>query len=198
MILETIAEHTVAVDLLTGGPVLDAGARGFVFSKWFAERGHEVYAMDPSPDIESPPTGVTLIKDALVGIGMPQMMSLEMAGDPGAWFMKCDGSFNSVPVSTRTMDDVPYTLWPEMWDVVKLDIEGSEYDVLMTWPGPIANQITVEFHEHTARKRGDKAIQDIVDHLSQWYKPVQHEKTQAQCAGWNYWDSLFVLKSLCA
>ena len=196
MILETISEHTVAVDLLTGGPVLDAGARGFVFSKWFADRGHHVMAVDPSPDLgESYPPSLTFVRAALVASGNPSVMSLEISGDPGAWHLSDIIGHTSLLVPTVNIDKLRIM---DDWDVIKLDIEGSEYDVLMTWPGPIANQITVEFHEHTARKRGDKAIQDIVDHLSQWYKPVQHEKTQAQCAGWNYWDSLFVLKSLCA
>ena len=197
MILETISEHTVAVDLLTGGPVLDAGARGFVFSKWFADRGHFVLALDPSPELTLEPyKNIVFQKKALVGPNV-KFPYLVMTEDPGASYIA--ENFPAYAVEPVRMDELGF---PEKidsgWDVIKLDIEGSEYDVLMTWPGPIANQITVEFHEHTARKRGDKAIQDIVDHLSQWYKPVQHEKTQAQCAGWNYWDSLFVLKSLCA
>jgi len=82
------------------------------------------------------------------------------------------------------------------WDVIKLDCEGSEYDVLLEWPGPVAEQITVEFHEHTgANARGGSVYDDILGHLSRWYEVIQHELSVRYCLPTpNYYDSLFVLK----
>ena len=52
------------------------------------------------------------------------------------------------------------------WDVVKLDCEGAEYDVLLDWPGPIAEQITVEFHEHTgANVKGPDVYREILEQV---------------------------------
>ncbi len=86
----------------------------------------------------------------------------------------------------------------DVWDVVKLDCEGAEYGVLLDWPGPIANQITVEFHEHTgANEKGIEMYQRILRHLKQWYRVIQHETSQEHGIKTpNYWDSLFVLKEL--
>jgi len=37
---------------------------------------------------------------------------------------------------------------------------------------------------------------DIVDHLQQWYVPIQHvREVRYSCGIPNYWDSLFVLRS---
>jgi hypothetical protein len=82
------------------------------------------------------------------------------------------------------------------WDLIKLNIEGSEYDVLDTWPGPIARQIVVSFHEHTPRARGRAECDRLIAKISQWYdvQNVVWEKRYG-CSE-NYWDLLFTLKGL--
>lgn len=64
----------------------------------------------------------------------------------------------------------------------------------VNWPGPIARQISVSFHEH-AHPIGEARIKQIVAHLSKWYDPIRHIKDARYCAGENYWDSVFVLRS---
>lgn len=190
-----IDNHSVIVDLLRGGPILDAGARGFVFAKWFADRGHEVYALDPSPDIDykTIPNGVKFIGKALVGNAYPEAMSLEMGPDPNGWFMKCDGSFDSVPVKTIKMKDLPV----KEWDLIKLNIEGSEYDILDELEGPIAHQIVFSFHEHTQRARGQTECDRIISKLSKWYD-VHNQVWEKRygCSNPNYWDCVLVEKGL--
>lgn len=188
-----VDNHSVVPGLLTGGPVLDAGARGFVFAKWFGDRGHTVIAVDPSPDIatEEPSRNVFVKKFALVGRGYPKLMSLEMGNDPNAWHIKYDGSFDSVPVETITLDDLPYK-----WDLIKLNIEGSEYDILDQIDGPIARQIVFSFHEHTGRHRGRRECDRIIDKLRKWYDV--HNQTWEQRYGCreNYWDILCTERGL--
>lgn len=197
-VLEVIDNHSVAVDLLTKGPVLDAGARGFVFSNWFAKRGHEVFAIDPSPDVENlfPKewNPIRLIKAALVGPGYPKMMSLQLGPDPNAWYVKYDGSFESVPIDTVQLSEIG----PRgcQWDVIKLNIEGSEYDILDNWPGPIARQIVFSFHEHTDRKRGREECDRIIDKLRQWYDISNQVWEPRYCTYANYWDILAIEKGL--
>jgi hypothetical protein len=83
------------------------------------------------------------------------------------------------------------------WEVVKLDCEGAEYEILRNWPGPIARQITIEFHDFLGGAPPGVASAghaEILAHLGQWYDVAQHEWTTQHGAGWNYWDSLFVLR----
>ncbi len=48
---DSVAGHTVVRDLLAGGWVLDAGCRDFVFSRYAAEHGCRVVALDPDPTV---------------------------------------------------------------------------------------------------------------------------------------------------
>jgi hypothetical protein len=81
----------------------------------------------------------------------------------------------------------------KQWALVKLNCEGAEYDILKTWPGPIASQIVVSFHEHIGAHVGHN-MDEIIAHLGQWYRTVQHVRDQRYCAGWNFWDSVFTLR----
>lgn len=186
-----IDNHSVAVDLLTkGGGIVDAGARGFVFSEWFASRGHSVLALDPSPDIkrEHYRQGISFLPYALVGKAKTHNF-LSMVGDPGAWHM--------TDVETEEIPCVTHIDWlGNNWDVIKLNIEGSEYDVLDTWPGPIARQIVVSFHEHTPRARGRAECDRLIAKMGQWYKAFNVVWEKRYCCSENYWDVLFIRNDL--
>lgn len=195
--IQVIALHSVAVDLLSKGHVLDAGCRGFEFSKWFAERGHSVWAVDPSPDISSAPIGIGFSNTAIVGSQWEPNAQLDIAGDPEGWFIGRKISVTSVKVFTQTIEKLTSDmLWGKPWDLIKLNIEGSEYDVLETWPGPIAKQIVVSFHEHTDRRRGRGECDRLIDKMREWYTPVQHVWDARYHAGFNYWDTLLIRKDL--
>jgi hypothetical protein len=169
----------VAVDLLTQGQVLDAGARGFVFSEWFAIRGHSVYALDPDPNLEKPDFALT----AKGSCGL-----LDRRGDPGQWHLADAG----LPVQAVQLEYFNHS----DWDVIKLNIEGSEYDVLETWPGPIARQIVVSFHEHTPRARGRAECDRLIAKMGQWYKAFNVVWEKRYCCSENYWDVLFIRNDL--
>lgn len=204
--IEIIDGHSVDTSLLTGGCVLDAGARGFRFAREMASRGEWVTALEPDEtDSHEPVKDIGRIhvkRAALIGghwgwngVGR----TLEMLEDGEARRI-VEGVPTIRPVKTVQAYDIQILTLQHCgevpWDLVKLNIEGSEYDVLADWPGPIARQISVSFHEHTDRRRGDDGIQKIVAHLSQWYRPARHVKDERYCAGPNYWDSLFVRKDL--
>jgi len=199
--VEIIHEHSVRTDLLSKLPVLDAGCLGFGFGFELAKRGHPVVFLDPAPDIEPPvntfdlPLWASFSRTALVGRGYPPRMRLRMTHDRQARHLT-HASYEGDPlVDTITLPALMASLHIEQWDVLKLDIEGAEYDVLMAIDGPIARQISVEFHEHCF-PRGDAAIARVVEHLGQWYVPVRHEKDKRHCLPENWWDSLFVLREL--
>lgn len=202
MNLTVIDNHSVALELLTRGPVLDAGCRGFRFMSYFAGLGHPVVGLDPSPDIQIPADLMDremwghFYAYALVAPGHPPRAMLRMTDDAEARYVTPAGKEGDPWIQCITLSDLTRDLKLAMWDLVKLNVEGAEYDILAAWPGPVARQIVVSFHEHTDRRRGDAAIERIIEHLGKWYKPIRHEKDVRYCAGANFWDSVFCLKGL--
>lgn len=194
MNLVTVAEHTIDTDLLAGGPILDAGCRDFEFATWFADRGHPIVMMDPAEDVTPPkklydrPVWSYFHRAALVGEGLPKSCGLSIAGNASRVIWGGTG--------VRTMTIAELLESTKFFDVVKLDIEGSEYEVLLTWPGPIARQITVEFHEHLGQGKalhGEDVYDRIMAKLNPYYRVVQHEAKPFE-GGINWYDSLWVLR----
>lgn len=210
MNLVCIAEHTIDVDLLTpGGWVLDAGCRNFHFAHHLAERGCRVLAIDADPTVEVPETIEIGTDKVVTKLNKPTylnraiaaengMRSLVMSQDPQARYLSPVG-FSAVgghKIKAMTVEmlmnlvDSP----PWQWDVIKLDVEGSEYDILQAWPGPITKQISIEFHEHVC-PRPPEVYEAIFKHLGQWYDVIQHVKDARYTCPENYWDSLLVIKN---
>lgn len=188
----TVDNHSFRDDLLTKGPVLDAGARGYAFAKWFADRGHCVYAFDPSPDMGNPPEGVRFYQSALVSSGYPKIMCLEMGPDPNAWYVRPSNKQIALVISTMTIAE----LGVPKWDLIKLNVEGSEYDVLDEIDGPISRQIVFSFHEHTDRARGREECDRIITKLSKWYDVHNQVWEPRYGCRSNYWDVLLTERGL--
>jgi len=81
-------------------------------------------------------------------------------------------------------------------DLVKFDCEASEFSILENWPGPIATQISVEFHDYTHRTLwNEEYFAKLIGRLEGFgYVTVQHEDHWVG-GGQGHWDSLFVLAS---
>ncbi len=195
--LELIAgEHTIDTSLLTcGGWVLDAGCRDFRFAREVVSRGCRVLALDADPTVEDPKIeGVAFMNVAIASeVGIRLFLMHE---NPEARHLLDRFDFRAGEKAIRVFADTIQNLSRDrLLDAVKLDVEGAEYDILLNWPGPLARQISVEFHEHCA-PRPQCLYDDIFARLGRWYEVVQHEKTSRHCTHPNYWDSLFVLKGL--
>lgn len=82
----------------------------------------------------------------------------------------------------------------EFWDLIKMDIEGSEFNVIMSMTRPMAKQLSIEFHLHTDAyaQIGMQLMERQLKNLG--YESVSHKLTEQYGAGYNYWDSLFILK----
>jgi len=180
----TIAEHTIEETLLPEkAKILDLGCRGFLFTGALRTMGHDVYAVDID---YLGPEGYFQ-----VGIGSKVgRCSIRKGSDPQAT-QKVEGYDILMLTIERFSKDVDV----DFWDLIKMDIEGSEYEVIMSLTEAPAKQISCEFHLHT-KIYGDAQVKEMEDKLlSLGYFPVKHDKTSQHGMGFNYWDSLFILQS---
>lgn len=208
MQLKRYSEHTLAEDLLTpGGWVLDGGSHKLAFSLEMARLGMNVLAVDPSPRAasECEHENVRVVKAALVPNAYVLYPYRLVSYDNGAgdFLLSTERVVPAgsavAPVGTVSLAALMEDLNIEQFEAIKLDIEGSEYDLLESWPGPITKQLTVEFHDFRPRfnSYGVAFYDRLLRRLGLWYTVVQHEKTrQHGLPDLNYWDSLFVLKEL--
>lgn len=193
MNIQTIAEHSIDLDLLSGGICIDAGCRGFQFAEAMRDLGCYVIAMDLEDMEPENPHDIHFMKCALMV--EPGPYYYVDTKDQQAKFISTTG-VRVEGVGIRYL----YAELAEMGktiDVLKLDVEGTEY-FLISDPNfqPIPKQISIEWHMHCHKYLHDLYYDVCMHNLLKYYEPVRHELTQAHGAGWNYWDSLWIRKDL--
>jgi hypothetical protein len=189
--IKVIAEHSVDLDLLSCGVCIDAGCLGFQFSKAMQDKGLEVWGYDIQPLIA--PEGIHFQQCAImVDDGVYYYKDTK---DPQAKHISNNGI--KVPGIELNWVMREHQRDGKSIDVLKMDIEGSEYKILSN-PNfaPIPKQLSIEFHMHAHKQLHDEYFDKCMENLLKYYEPVQHELTQAHGAGKNYWDSLFLRRDL--
>lgn len=201
--MTTIDGHTFDETLLTpGGWTLDVGARGFMFSEGLDDLGQNVLAIEPDRNVRyEGHRRIGLINAALIGTGATSAMYA--AWSDGTGNMLCDVR----PDHAEEYYDVLCTniSWIlqqsciDRFDLVKLDCEGSEYEILWNWPSRAALQISVEFHDFLGMRPRESWYDELLAGPLREYEVVQHEWTPLTPENpiCNYWDSLFVLRPEC-
>lgn len=201
MNLQALASHTVDLDLLPDCPrVLDVGCRDFGFTRAIVSvrPKAEIIAMDPDRKIVAPNLGGSMV-----------FVCAGLVGDDRTKAQYCSFSTGEanhlvddyVEPGAETYSVPCYRLggWLD-FDLVKLDCEGSEFGILENWPGPVAQQISVEFHDglypdRCKPKTWAEYFADLFDGPLRDYRVVQHRRTAVGPAPtWGYWDSLLVLR----
>lgn len=182
--MKIIAEHKVDLKLLPErANILDLGCRGFEFTNYFRLKGHSVYPVD----IDELDTDEKYFRVGITDIN--GKMGVQKSNDPQATTL------------TQGNDIVVYTLETfsalngiNKWDLIKMDVEGSEFNIIMGMTRPMATQLSIEFHLHTGvySEIGMQLMERQLKALG--YEIVSHELTNQHGAGFNYWDSLFILK----
>ena len=189
MKLETIAERTICPQLLPEHAViLDVGARGLLFANELISRGHEVWTID-ADDLEG------LTHPNLAISDYDGYCYLKKSNDPQATMInERISESNHESVLVMTLKSFSRLVNIDFWDVIKLDVEGSEHDIIMSMEKPMATQLSVEFHLHTGIY-GQRQVIEMEKKLeSLGYTAVSHKKFRAHGCGENYWDSLFILE----
>jgi FkbM family methyltransferase len=195
-----IDDHTFNEKLLTGGWVIDAGCRGFAFADDL-RYGHKakVYALD----IENFPvasfTTEYVFKQAALTATPGQTEAYFFGNGTGNFVKGINGvpeNSESRPCETRTvpcitLQDVYAEIGTDI-DLLKLDIEGSEYEILENIE-PIPRQITVEFHEHCHPILHNQYIDKVMEHLCKHYHCNLYIRDWPQ---YKYMDCLFIRKDL--
>ncbi len=201
MNLVSLASHTVDLDLIPDAPiVLDVGCRDFDFTNQFRRRksASTVIALDPSPDVSIISTAETWFMQ-LALVGKERNMALLAMHSSGEGNFLCDDVpwyADAAAVKCITLPALMEECRVKFWDVVKLDCEGSEFGILENWPGPVARQISIEFHDWTGPWEGYVAG-DYYERLFagplKEYEVVQHELSK-QGEGVGHWDTLLRLR----
>jgi FkbM family methyltransferase len=197
--LTVIDNHSVDLNRLgKQATVLDVGCRGMRFAEDLAWRGHRVIALDPDPTARPamPFINVEFFPLALV----PKTESvhgtkLVLTEDPEARYVIPTDEDTDRPyilVGNITLQELMRDCRVEEFDLIKMNMEGGEFDILDTMQSPLAKQIVVSFHEHTSRKRGQAAIDGLIQRLGKWYDVLRHEWDDRYCAGRNAWDTVLV------
>lgn len=182
-----VCEHTIDVDLLPKKPlVLDVGCRMFNFCEEILALRPEaaIVAMDPGPDIEPPTdTRILFVNFALIETEQ-EFAYLKMAGCESVYSLTPVPGWAKVPVRSPSCI---FARWP-YFDLIKFDCEGAEFEILENWPGPVAGQINIEFHDNRKSVDGKGLPQSYFDAVFAGmpdYKVVQNEPdylgTHADC-----------------
>lgn len=183
MNIEVIAEHSIDIDLLPEkAMVLDLGCRGFLFTDELRRREHTVLAVDIDK-FDRDDYFQFAISDKVGRVG------IKRTSDPQAT-MIMDGS----EVMCMDLKMLMLTSRVDFFDLIKMDIEGSEYEVIMSMDRPYAKQLSIEFHLHTGVYGETEMLLMENKLLSLGYFPVKHDKTRQHGLSYNYWDSLWILK----
>lgn len=189
--IETIAEHSFIPSLFpySGARVLDAGCRGFEFTKELKPFRCKVWCID-ADKIEEDEIGTydMLALSDFTGSGY----LLKSEDKQATRIQKQPVTDCIVPCTTLKSLSVFYGI--EFWDLIKLDIEGSEYEVIMSMEKPYAKQLSVEFHLHTGIYGWLEMVMMEDKLKSLGYETIQHNLEERHGCTKNYWDSLFVLK----
>lgn len=197
-------EHTIDLDLLPAIPtVLDVGCRGFAFDydilKFRPQA--QIVALDPDPSIAKPDDlPIVFHRAALTHMFVNQVQwqgegdgsyIVTGPGHPGYEWPVIDSAKAAI-VENMTLGNLGFT----HYDVVKLDCEGSEFGILENWPGPIATQISVEFHDYANRDRWNGAyFEKLFSGPLKDYEPVLFQDTPiGPSNAMGHWDSLLILK----
>lgn len=200
-----IAEHTIEETLINkDGWVLDLGCVNFSFSKEVKKYCNNVLCLDPNPTIREVPEGV-IFENAAIITGDESEIEFYIYNDVQTFSLlnpKQDlfQLVNKIKVPSVNIKSLMEKYGIEKFELIKVDIEGGEYELLKSWDWSISKQFSVEFHDFRFMNphypNNEKYYQELFSDKLSNFKIVTHEITDHPGFplgyGRNYWDSLFI------
>lgn len=197
MNLVTLAGHTIDESLLPKAPyVLDVGCRGRDFCEAIMKLRPKANLLGLDPGEEARIGPYAVLPFALVGDDRKEARYCEYSTGEGNFLTDLPEYYDATfrIVKCCNIAAVLDMFQIDMLDVLKLDCEGSEYQIIANMDRPIAKQISVEFHDSGYTPGFGDADTDKawvrLTHLG--YRTIQHE-VKRQGDGVGHWDSLFIL-----
>jgi FkbM family methyltransferase len=187
--------HTIETDLLSNGWTIDAGCRNWKFALEMKKLGNKVYCLDIE-DMEVPKEIDIFNKKALSdknGHTTP-ILTQDRTASHVTHIANMNYFHNLIEMITLT--DIKNELNSDI-DVLKMDIEGSEYKILADSNfNPVAKQMSIEFHEHCFKELHDSMFNSCISNIEKYYNIIQMDRYPDNGSGMNYWDCLFSRKTV--
>jgi hypothetical protein len=146
------------------GPILDIGCFEWNWSEQFAGERH-VIGIDPVEQTQ--PKWATLLKGVVAPFSGKATMSAQRHGGDGSVLF---GDRN-LEVEAFGLQDLLVRFVNPV--IIKMNVEGSEYPLLMSVQHPITDQLIVSFHDQSwlgSSIYPQSATMAMISYLSQWYR----------------------------
>jgi len=158
------------------GPVINLGAHAWYYTEPFVGK-KDIIGLDPCP-VTKPPPGCVLLRRAISPVdGIVEIkggIPCVRAGAQGLVWQE-QGDVLAYLAKTIRMKELRER-YGSMFAALKINIEGAELLELIMLKEPIADQMTIAFHD---RGPGDpflpSAREGVMHHLDNWYDWVQVE-----------------------
>jgi FkbM family methyltransferase len=205
----TIKEHTIEESIIDkNGWVLDLVCVNFQFSLEIKKYCNNVICVDPNPNITQVPEGLIHENAALTH---------DETLTEQTYFLYDDTNGNSLlnpsndicnlhgqkKVNLTTIKKLMLKYNIDKFELIKFDIEGSEYKILEELDWGVSKQFSVEFHDFRGMNpyypNNEFFYSNLFEKIKNNFDIITHVNTHHPGFPWgegfNYWDSLFVEKN---
>jgi FkbM family methyltransferase len=203
-----IEEHTIEEKILNkNGWVLDLGCVNFKFSEHMLTYCDNVISIDANPNIVNTNDRIIYKNYAVVDSDKEMFIDYHIFNDKqGNSLLKPEKDWcvheKTIKIPTTTIHSLMIEYDINQFDLIKIDIEGSEYKLLENMDWTISKQYSVEFHDFRNMNpyypNNELYYQKIFDDMLKYCDIIKHDRTDHPGfplgQGSNYWDSLFILK----
>jgi FkbM family methyltransferase len=194
--MELVDGHYIDTESLRPGDhILDAGCRGF--SLFGALKGdYKFICLDPDPDIVPVP-GVEFLQAALLTFNGNAKYCGWSTGE-GNYIYKDEAPHyadKDIWVPCTTIDMLMKMYKVDQFGLAKFDIEGSEYELLLSIKWPFARQVAVEFHQacgHNKFGTHEQYINKLMNSTFGKLYEIAHWYEYKECPG--LYEYLFKLR----
>lgn len=205
--ISKISEHSLLPELIDkNGWILDLGCVNFSFSLEMRKLCDNVICVDPNRNIKIIPDNLIFENKALVNTEDKHISFYEYNDIQGYSALNPTNDWcyltNIITVESFNLKDIMEKYNIQQFELIKFDIEGSEYSILSDIDWTISKQYSIEFHDfrnmNPFSPNNEIYYNNLKEKMKDYCDIITHEITDhpgfPDGLGKNYWDSLFLLK----